>query len=294
MPRLARALLTACLGAAAARGEAVSERKVAAATIAPLASLTAMVAGPAWEVRTVIPPGVSPHVFDPAPHDVRRLAPALLLVAVGAGYDDWAGRLVAASASRAVVLDLGGSVGVRQGDGGDHDGEIGRDPHWWLSPRLAARALPPIAEQLAAIDPAGAREYRARAREGARALGDLDAEIAGLLEGVKGRPIVAAHNSWAYFASDFGLENGGAIETAPGREASPRDLQRILDLVRARGVRTLFAEPQFSPTAARILASDAGIRVALVDPIGGVPGREDYAATLRFDARAFAKGLGTE
>ena len=109
---------------------------------------------------------------------------------------------------------------------------------------------------------------------------------------MKGRPIVAAHNSWAYFAADYGLENGGAIETVPGREPSPRDIKRLLDLVRARNVRAVFAEPQFPPAAARILASDAGIRVALVDPIGGVPGRADYAAMLRFDARAFRDGLG--
>ncbi|HEX5854571.1 MAG TPA: zinc ABC transporter substrate-binding protein, partial [Thermoanaerobaculia bacterium] len=84
MQKLPCALLTACLGAAAARGETVPGRRVAAATIAPLASLTATVAGPLWEVRTVIPPGVSPHVFEPAPRHVKRFAPASLVVAVGA------------------------------------------------------------------------------------------------------------------------------------------------------------------------------------------------------------------
>jgi ABC-type Zn uptake system ZnuABC Zn-binding protein ZnuA len=292
MRSFSRALFTACLGAAAARGETVPGRWVAAATIAPLASLTATVAGPAWEIRTVIAPGVSPHVFEPAPRDVKRFAPARLVVTVGAGYDDWAGKLVAACATDAVLHDAGRSVGVVSEDGGDHDGEIGRDPHWWLSPRLAGRALAPLAERFARLDPAGAAGYRRRARDGEAALLALDAELAALLAPVKGRPIVAAHNSWAYFASDYGLENGGAIETVPGREPSPRDIKRLLDLVRARNVQAVFAEPQFPPAAARILASDAGINVALVDPIGGVPGRADYAAMLRFDARAFRDGLG--
>ena len=293
MRNFSRALLTACLGAAAARGETVRGRWVAVATIAPLAGLTATVAGPAWEVRTVIAPGVSPHVFEPAPRDVKRFAPARLVVTVGAGFDDWASRLVAMCAPDAVLHDAGRSVGVVSEDGGDHDGEIGRDPHWWLSPKLAARAVAPLAETFARLDPPGAAGYRMRARDGAAALLALDAELAALLAPVRGRPIVAAHNSWAYFAADFGLENGGAIETVPGREASPRDLKRLLDLVHARKVPTIFAEPQFPPAAARILASDAGIRVALVDSIGGVPGRADYAAMLRFDARAFRDGLGT-
>jgi len=252
-----------------------------------------MVAGPEWDVRTVIPPGTSPHVFEPAPRDVRRFAPARLVVTVGAGYDDWAGRLVAACASGAVLHDAGRSVGVERGDGGDHDGELGRDPHWWLSPRRAARALAPLAERFAALDPPRADGYLRRARAGAAALLALDAELAALLLPVKGATVVAAHNSWAYFISDYGLVDGGAIETAPGREPSPRDLRKLLDLVRARRVRAVFAEPQFSPAAARVLASDAGIRVAFVDPIGGVPGRADYADLLRYDAHAFRDALGT-
>jgi ABC-type Zn uptake system ZnuABC Zn-binding protein ZnuA len=264
---------------------------VAAATIAPLASLTATVAGPGWEVRTVIAPGVSPHVFEPVPRDVRRFAPARLLVTVGAGYDDWARKLVAACASQAVLHDAGRSVGVVSEGGGDHEGEIGRDPHWWLSPKLAARSLAPLAEIFATLDPEDAAGYRARARDGEAALLALHAELAAVLAPVKGRPIVSAHNSWAYFAADYGLENGGAIETVPGREPSPRDIRQLLDLVRSRNVRAIFAEPQFPPAAARILASDAGIRVALVDPIGGVAGRADYASLLRFDARAFRAAL---
>jgi ABC-type Zn uptake system ZnuABC Zn-binding protein ZnuA len=265
---------------------------VAAATIAPLASLAAMVAGPEWEIRTIIPPGVSPHVFEPSPRDVRRFAPARLVVTVGAGYDDWVGKLAAACASGAVLFDAGRSVGVVSEAGEEHDGEIGRDPHWWLSPRRAARALAPLAGRFAALDPPGADGYRTRASRGEATLLALDAELSALLLPVKGRPIVAAHNSWAYFAADYGLENGGAIETAPGREPSPRDLKRLLDLLRSRGVRAVFAEPQFSPAAARVLASDAGIRVAFVDPIGGVPGRLGYAALLRYDARAFRDALG--
>jgi hypothetical protein len=39
------------------------------------------------------------------------------------------------------------------------------------------------------------------------------------------------------------------------------------------------------------VAADAGVRLVLADPIGGVPGREGYGELLRFDARAFREGL---
>jgi ABC-type Zn uptake system ZnuABC Zn-binding protein ZnuA len=268
------------------------EARVAVATIAPLASLTRAVAGPGWEVRTVVPPGVSPHVFEPVPRDVKAIAPARLVVTVGAGYDVWAAKLVKACASKAVVHDAGASIGIVADSSEDHDGEIGKDPHWWLSPRWAARALKPLAERFAAMDPAGAEEYRERAGQGEAALAALHDELAEVLRPVKGRPVLSAHNAWTYFLADYALVNGGAIEPVPGREPSPRDLKALIDLARSRGLSALFTEPQFPQAAARVVAKDAGIRLALVDPIGGVPGREGYADLMRFNARSFREALG--
>ncbi len=275
------------------RAAAAEPRPLAAATIAPLASLTALVAGGGWDVVTVVPPGISPHVFEPGPGDVRRLAKARLVVTVGAGYDTWAARLVAACAATAEIYDAGAGIGVHAdaAGGGDHDGEIGRDPHWWLSPRRAAAALTPLAETFARIDPAGASGYRARAAAAARSLAALDAEIAATLAPLRGKAVVSTHNSWTYLLHDYGLVNGGSIEPVPGREPSPRELRALIDLVRERSIPVLFTEPQFPLSAARVVSVDAGIRLVLVDPLGGVPGRETYADLLRFDARAFREGL---
>ncbi len=294
-PRCMTVLAPAVVFCFAASADVGEVRPLAAATIAPLASLAAQVAGSGWDVVTVVPPGVSPHVFEPGPRDVRRLAKARIVVTVGAGYDAWAAGLVAACAARAVVHDAGASVGVRAGDAApgdhDHDGEIGRDPHWWLSPRRAAKALGPLAEAFARLDPAGADSYRARAAVAARSLAALDAEIGAELAAVKGRSVVSTHNSWAYFLADYGLVNGGSIEPVPGREPSPREIRALIDLVRERRIPALFTEPQFSPSAARVVASDAGVRLVVADPLGGVPGRESYAELLRFDARVFREGL---
>jgi len=138
---------------------------VAVVTIAPLSDLVRSVAGPEWTVRTVIPPGTSPHVFEPEPSDLRKLVGAKVVVVAGAGYDDWMRRALAACASDARVHDAAASIGIGPGHGvgeepghapadghGGHEGHahgvLGEDPHWWLSPVLAAKSLGPIAEAL--------------------------------------------------------------------------------------------------------------------------------------------------
>lgn len=287
---------------------------VAVVTIAPLADLVRNVAGPGWTVRTVIPPGTSPHVFEPAPSDLRKLVGARVVVVVGAGYDDWMRKVLRASASHAQVHDAAASIEIgpaacegdhdhdhdhgpaERSDGhGGHDGHahgvLGEDPHWWLSPVLAARSLGPVAETFAAVDPLHAEEYRRRARRSAEEILALDAELAELLAPLRGKRFVSAHRAWVYFADRYGLTEAASIEPIPGREPSPRELKALVEEGRRGGLGRLFTEPQFPPAAARVVAREARLTLTLVDPIGGVPGRETYAALMRFNAAAFRSGL---
>ncbi len=282
------------LGPGCGRTSAPSGKKVAAATIAPLSDLLARVAGPAWEVRTIVPPGTSAHMFEPAPKDVRRLAGARLVVTVGGGYDDWAAQLARAAAAGAVLLDAGGSLGIGLVAGGGHEGHSHGegnggdepDPHWWLSPPLAARATGAMAETLCRVDPAGAGAYRARGAETIAEIDRLDRELAVALAPFKGKAFLAAHPAWPHFVARYGLRLAGSIEPAPGREPSPRQLRALVDDARAGGFDVLFTEPQFPESAAKAIASDAGLRIGLLDPIGGVPGRATYFEMMRFNGAA--------
>ena len=275
-------------------------------TIAPLADLVRSVAGPEWTVRTVIPPGTSPHVFEPEPSDLRKLVGARVVVVAGAGYDDWMRRALSSCASQAHVHDAAASIGVGHGHAlpeghaedeghGGHEGHahgaLGEDPHWWLSPVLAARSLAPIAEAVAAVDPARADGYRRRARETAERYLALDREIAAKLAPVRGSRFVSAHRAWVYFADRYGLVEAASIEPVPGREPSPHELKALVTEGRRGGLGRLFTEPQFPPAAARVVAQEASLELTLVDPIGGVPGRETYPALMRFNADAFRRGL---
>lgn len=313
------AVLPGCRGT---RRGAAESRPVAVATIAPLADLVRSVAGPGWTVRTVIPPGTSPHVFEPEPSDLRKLVGAKLVVVAGAGYDAWMRRVLAACASNARLHDTAASLGIGPGahDGladGLHEGHghgpeempggephaaesgheghahgvLGEDPHWWLSPVLAARSLAPLAEALAAVDPAGAEGYRRRARETADVYLALDRELAEKLAPVRGKRFVSAHRAWIYFADRYGLVEAASIEPVPGREPSPHELKALVEEGRRGGLGRLFTEPQFPPAAARVVAREAHLELALVDPIGGVPGRETYPQLMRFNADAFRHAL---
>jgi len=231
-------------------------------------------------VCALVPPGASPHAYEPRPSDLARVADARLLVVAGRGVDDWVARLaVAEGPAPFALLDALGALS---------------DPHFWLDP-IAVRdaALPALEAALAAEDPEGREHYAERRRAFAERLTALDAEIRSALTGVARRPLVPLHDAWGAFAGRYGITMLSAVEQRAAEEPTPRTLARLADAARAGGAAAVLVEPQLPPAAAAALAESLGVPAVLADPYGDprVRERASYAALLRFDAAAFRTAL---
>lgn len=277
---------------------AVAARPSVVVSIHPVFDLVRQVAGPDADVVRILPVGASPHVFDPTPRDVARLARADLAVTVG-GLDLWLRDLLDAAGGRAARLELMSLEAVQERLRADFPelapaagaGVIAWNTHVWLDPRTMAAALPDLAEALATVDPAHAEGYRARAAALAEELAALDAELAARLAPLAGVPFVPFHDAWPYFAARYGLDLVVEIEPFPGREPSPAYLAMALRLIRDSGARAVFSEPQLNRRSAEVVAAEAGVALFELDPLGGVPGRDGYAELMRWNAEALLEGL---
>jgi len=288
----AAALLLAALWPCAAAATTAEPLPVAV-SIHPLALLVEGVGGEAVAVRTLLPPGASPHGFEATPSQVRALAGARLLVTVGAGLDAWADRMYAAvGGSARVALAESGPLRPAAGHAGDDDGPD--DPHVWLDPVwVRDHALPALEKALAEADPEHAVEFQAGAEAFAERLTALDAALAAELAPVRGTAFVAFHGAWSYFAARYGLNQVAVVEPLPGREPSARWMAEVIRAARDSGARVVLIEPQFSPRPARTIAAQLGGRVVTVDELGapGAPRGASYEALMRFNARALREGL---
>jgi ABC-type Zn uptake system ZnuABC Zn-binding protein ZnuA len=109
-----------------------------------------------------------------------------------------------------------------------------------------------------------------------------------LLADLPTRRIATVHDAFGYFADAYGLQVVATFEPYPGREPSPRFVVEFQKTIRATGVREVFTEPQLAVGALQPIAGDLGIKLGVLDPLGGLPGREGYIELLLFDARAVA------
>jgi ABC-type Zn uptake system ZnuABC Zn-binding protein ZnuA len=181
----------------------------------------------------------------------------------------------------------------------DHDGHDGHDhgdvnAHVWLDPLRMSVIVDALAVRIAELDPARADDVRAAAAAYRAELDALDAEIAARLAPFAGAPFVPFHDAWPYFAERYGLDLVLEVEPFPGREPSARALAEAVTTLREVGARAIFTETQLDDRPARVLADEAGVALGVLDPLGGVEGREGYLALQRYNAAAIEEALSGE
>lgn len=264
-------------------------------SIFPYFDLTRQVAGEHANVTLLLPPGVSPHTFDPSPRDVRRIAEAdLVIMNGGDGIDGWLRRLFEASGSRAPILDVFTALNFRERVADLYGPEFYSrfiNSHLWLDARLMAELPPLIAAALAEIDPEQAEAYRANAERLSAELLALDAELQAKLAPISGAAFVPFHDAWPYFAIRYGLNLIVEIEPFPGREPTPAYLQYALGLIEKSGAKAVFSERQLNPRPAEVVAEQAGVALHVLDPVGGAPDTASYQSMMRFNAEVLLAAL---
>ena len=273
------------------------------ATTTVLASLVEAVGGARVTASAIVAPGLDAEDYQPRPQDLARLKTARLLVRVGLDYDLWLDRLLAQAqnpqlrrggpgyvdASFAIaVLDVrGAAVGAT----GGHAHGSG-NPHYWLDPANSEIITGTIVEALARLDPPGATLYESQRL---RFIDELRAKLAGWersLAPLRGQPMVAYHNTWAYLARRFRLNFAGFIEERAGVPPSPAHLAGLLRTMREQRITVIVREPHEPVRNTDFLAEKTGARViVLASAVGAVPEARDYFSLFDYDATALAAAL---
>jgi len=273
------------------------ERLAIVTTTGDLRSLAEAVGGDRVAVTSLVPPGFDPEDYQPRPQDFARVSKARVVVRVGLDFDLWFDRLLAQAGAGArrgepgyvdasfaiATLDVRG-VSVGAGDGHAHGSG---NPHYWLDPKNAEIITANILAGLARVDPANTPTYEAnRLAFLARLDGKLkqwEAKLAPL----HGAPLVAYHNSFAYFARRFRLDFVGFVEPRPGVPPPPSHIATLIGTMRARGVKIIVRQPHEPEKNTAFLAQRTGATVVLLAAsVGALPGADDYISL--FDANVAA------
>jgi len=277
------------------------ERLRAVATTSIVGDVVRQVGGDQIDLQVLMPVGVDPHAFEPAPQDMARVADAHVMFASGAGLEVFLERLLDSAGRVAPVVPLSAGVELVDvaGEDDDHDHDHGEaDPHVWLDPNNVMIWTHNVEQSLSALDPAHADVYAANAAAYAAELATLDAWIREEVARVPAadRKLVTDHTSFTYLAQRYGFEQVGAV--FPGystlSEPSARELAALEDAIRALDVRAIFVGITVNPDLADRIATDTGTALVTLYT-GSLSGPSGPAATyiefMRYNTEAIVNAL---
>lgn len=284
-----------------------TERIAVVASFYPLYEFARQVGGDRVEVTSLVPSGVEPHDWEPAPQDAARLRRAKVLIYNGAGLEPWVDKLRQAAAGPSlVVVDTTEKIALRAADLPRHDDpkqtretrseKVNPDPHVWLDPVLAQAQVEAIHAGLTRADPTQATVYEANARAFGARLADLHREFEQGLASCARREIITSHAAFGYLAARYGLTVVPIMGLAPEAEPSPAELVRIVRFARRHQVRYVFFETLVSSKLAETLAREVGARALVLNPVEGLTSDEvaagkDYLSLMRDNLQNLRTGL---
>jgi zinc transport system substrate-binding protein len=242
--------------------------------VVPQAYFVDKIAGDSVDVTVMIPPGASPATYEPTLEQIEAISRARLYIEIGHPHfpfeATWLDRLLRASRGVKVVDS---SAGIEL--------ENDRDPHLWVSPRNVRVMARNIEAAMATAFPENAKAYRTNLQRFLTEIDALDAELGRILAPARGREFFVFHPAWGYLAAEYGLKQV-AVEQQ-GKEPDARTVAELIKRARAKGVKVIFVQPQFSRASAELVAQEIGARVEVIDPLA-----RDWAENLRVVARRIA------
>ncbi len=269
-----------------------------------LADIAQHVAGDRLQVSALIPNGLDPHVFQPAPRDVARVADSDILILVGAGVEEWLSETLENAGGERLLVEASAGLESRarpeeEEDGDEQHAHAEGDPHFWLDPVSVIRFVENIRDGFIQADPEGRESYTRNAGAYIEELEALDAWIREQVAEIPAeqRLLVTNHESFGYFADRYGFRVIGAVVPSVSSGASPsaQELARLIDRIRDNNVQAIFLETGANPRLAEQIAAETGVTVvtglythSISEPGGEAPG---YIEMMRSNTRAIVDAL---
>ncbi|MHC1625674.1 MAG: metal ABC transporter solute-binding protein, Zn/Mn family [Methermicoccaceae archaeon] len=263
-----------CVGTNSQSQEKIDDNRIGVVvTILPQAEFVEKIGGDKVKVMVMVPPGASPHTYEPTPSQLREVSEARMYAKVGSGIEfelSWMDKIINMNQQMLVVNC---SKGVEL---------INNDPHIWLSVKNAEIMVDNIYQGLIQIDPSNQEYYLENKEKYLEQLDELDENITQELSNKKNKKIMVYHPAWTYFCKDYGLEQIPIEEG--GKEPTPKEITELIKEARENNVSVIFASPEFNTESAEVIATEINGEVVLISTLP-----ENYLESMGKVAEAFAK-----
>ncbi len=263
------------------------------ATTTFLADITKNLAGNYADVRSLLPLGGDPHIYDPVPADARLISQSDFIVSNGLTLEGWMEKLLANAPENA--LRVVASTGVNAIGNPDHANAF--DPHAWMSLENAKIYVKNISDGLRQLMPEHALALTALEIQYIQKIDSVDRLIFELIKKIpeNQRVIITSHDAFRYFGNRYGMKVESALGTSTDAEVRLEDLNRLIFVIKTQKIPAVFMESTINPKLLEALSRDLHIHIGgklFADSMGPEGSNAStYLSMIYHDALVLSEGL---
>lgn len=239
-------------------------------SILPQKYLVERIADTLINIEVMVPPGISPELYEPNPKQLVAFSQAEIYFSLGLLTFEKT-TLKDISTQNRQVLTVNHSktleliTGEHHHSHGSHAHGHGYDPHVWSSPKEVLVMVSQITSALIDRLPEHKEIFKANAQAFIADIERLDSHIRETFKGKEGAKFFIFHPALSYYARDYNLEQIAFEEE--GKSPSVAHLRNVLEDAKAQGIRTIFIQREFDVNVAKTAAADIGGEVEVIDPL---------------------------
>jgi manganese/iron transport system substrate-binding protein len=237
------------------------------------------VAGTAAVVDSITKAGAEIHDYQPTPLDIVKVQSADLVLWNGMNLERWFVKFFdnVKNVPSAVLSEGIVPISIAEGPYTNKP-----NPHAWMSPANASIYIDNIRKALTKADPANAAVYARNAAAYAAKISALDAPLRQRLAKipVEQRWLVSSEGAFSYLVRDYQMREAYLWPVNADEQGTPKQVRKVIDLVRKNNIPVIFSESTISDRAARQVAREAG----------GAKGTVRYGGVLYVDSLSDASG----
>jgi zinc transport system substrate-binding protein len=281
-------------------------------TIYPLEDFTKKIGGSYVEVKSIYPPNVDAHSFEPSTKDMIALANSDLFIYTGVGIEGFAEKATEALEKEDVQVlkaadgidliestddhhhvDEEGHSDENEGEhteSENHEGEEHNhgdvDPHVWLDPVHSIALANNIKNSLSKLIPEHAADFETNFKQLKSELEKLDQEFKTTIESSKTKNLLVSHDAYGYWENRYGIETIAISGLSPTQEPTQKELQAIIEESTEHNIHYVIFEQNVSPKIAKIIQEEIGAKSLSLHNLEAVTEenikqKDDYFSIMR-------------
>src|SRR5690625_4975311 len=197
-------------------------------SVYPIQFVTEQIAGEVATVKSIYPPGVDAHTYEPTTKEITAIADANAFFFIGGGMESFAETAAEALRSQLQLVEL--SVHHElflTSNNNETVTEANVDPHIWLDPLRMIEISEIIKKELIELSPQNEEKFTNNFLELKKELTKLDESFENVLMSKEQKEVLVTHAAYGYWENRYGIEQIAISGLSSSDEPSQKELANI-------------------------------------------------------------------